>query len=145
MITVRPATTDDLESISLLEKETFSLPWNSDMIKDNIEKDKRITLVAYNDEIFLGYILAHYVLDEGYIDNIAIKKDYQSKSIGSTIIAETIKKAKTLGLSFLTLEVRESNLKAINLYQKFNFTQVGLRKNFYTKPTENAILMTLYF
>ena len=84
-----------------------------------------------------------YVLDEGYVSNVAVDPDCRRMGIADALICEIVSRAKALELSFVTLEVRESNAPARRLYEKHGFENVGLRKNYYDFPKENAILMTL--
>ena len=84
------------------------------------------------------------VLDEGYITNVAVSPDCRRQGIGRALIAELAERAKRAGLAFVTLEVRASNTPAIALYEGAGFKPVGVRKNFYTAPSEDAVLMTLY-
>ncbi len=81
---------------------------------------------------------------EGYICNILVHENFRNMKIATSIINKFIKYAQNYNLSFLTLEVRESNFKAINLYKNCGFKNMGIRKNFYKLPTENAIIMTYY-
>jgi ribosomal-protein-alanine N-acetyltransferase len=84
------------------------------------------------------------VLDEGYISNVAVAPMYRGQGIGSGLIRELIERARKRGASFLTLEVRQSNIPARRLYEKFGFCDVGCRRNYYDKPIEDAINMTLF-
>ena len=85
------------------------------------------------------------VLDEGYINNVAVREEYRKQGIASALLDVFIRFGKAHQLAFLTLEVRASNAAAIALYQKHGFEQVGRRKNYYEDPKEDAILMTLTF
>ena len=85
------------------------------------------------------------VLDEGYVTNIAVLPDYRRKGIASALLEQCISAAKQKNLSFVSLEVRKSNLAAIKLYEKFEFKIEGERKNFYECPKEDAYIMTRRF
>ncbi|MBQ1437954.1 MAG: ribosomal protein S18-alanine N-acetyltransferase [Ruminococcus sp.] len=85
------------------------------------------------------------VIDEGYIFNVAVNADFRRKGVGTALINELVTYGKKNNLCFITLEVRESNQAAISLYSDFGFIRVGERKNYYSDPAENAILMTKYF
>ena len=85
-----------------------------------------------------------HVLDEGYISNVAVSAGYRRQSVGDRLIDALVARGRDLRLSFLTLEVRRSNDPATALYAKHGFVPVGVRKNYYVKPKEDAILMTLY-
>ena len=84
-----------------------------------------------------------YVLDEGGITNVAVFPVHRRQGIADALLNELLRRAKGLGLATVTLEVRETNAPAIALYQKTGFVPVGRRKNYYTSPTEDAILMTV--
>ena len=134
-----------IDGIFELEKACFSLPWTRENISAYLPDDMHIMLCAVDDAgKVVGYIGLMYVLDEGYIANVAVSQDHRRQGIGTKLLAALVNEAKKRSLSFLTLEVRESNESAIALYKNAGFTEVGLRKNYYDKPTENAILMTKF-
>ena len=85
------------------------------------------------------------MLDEGYIYNVAVAENHRKKGIGSALIRTLVTYAKKNSFSFLTLEVRESNIAARSLYEHFGFIKVGERKSYYSDPVEKAVLMTLFF
>ena len=84
------------------------------------------------------------VLDEGYISNVAVAPEHRRKGCADALITALLSRAALRELSFVTLEVREHNEPAIALYRKHGFVPVGLRKNYYEAPVENALLMTCY-
>ena len=88
--------------------------------------------------------IARYVLDEGYISNVAVSPEHRRKGIADRLIRELMTRAGQLELAFVTLEVRESNAPAAELYKKHGFVKVGQRKNYYDLPKEDAILMTKF-
>ena len=144
-ITIKPLSAEDtplaaeIERISLGEEA-----WSAQGILDTINHNGHY-LAAYIDNHFVGHGGFTAVLDEGYITNIAVHPDHRRKGIAYMLTEELKNKATELKLSFLTLEVRESNLAAIKLYEKSGFQVVGKRKSFYSDPKEDAILMTYYF
>ena len=85
------------------------------------------------------------MLDEGNLLDIAVDEKYRRQGIARKLFKELFKVADEKKLSFITLEVRESSTPAISLYEAHGFERVGVRKNYYSKPTENAVLMTKYF
>ena len=104
-----------------------------------------IFLAALNDSgEAVGYVGLMYVLDEGYLSNVAVSPEGRRRGIGDMLIEELLRRALAKKLSFVTLEVRESNLTAQALYRKHGFTEVGRRKKYYDRPTEDAILMTRF-
>ena len=85
------------------------------------------------------------VLDEGYVTNIGVLPDHRKKGIGKALTNQLIDYSVSQKLAFLSLEVRVSNTPAINLYTSLGFKEVGKRKNFYSNPKEDALIMTRYF
>ena len=107
--------------------------------------EAHLDAVAELDGRVIGYIGMSFVLDEGYIYNVAVEKSSRKKGAGSALIQTLVNYGKKNGFAFLTLEVRESNTAARSLYSSFGFIKVGERKKYYSDPVENAVLMTLYF
>jgi ribosomal-protein-alanine N-acetyltransferase len=101
--------------------------------------------VAVENGAVIGYIGMSFVLDEGYVYNVAVGEAFRKKGVGSALLRSLVTYCQKHDFAFLTLEVRESNAAARSLYAHFGFVKVGERKDFYTEPTENAVLMTLYF
>ena len=133
-----------VEGIHAIEQECFSDPWSTQSIISQLPDDNHVFLVALDGEDVVGYVGMMNVLDEGYISNVAVTGAYRRQKIADALIDELMLRANSLGLSFVTLEVRESNEPAKALYAKHGFETVGLRKNYYSKPKEHAILMTVY-
>ena len=98
-----------------------------------------------NNNRVLGYASLTVAADEGYINNIAVRRELRRQGLASDLLGVFVKFAQAQHLAFLTLEVRDTNLAARSLYRKFGFQDVGRRKNYYDKPTEDAILMTKFF
>lgn len=141
-MTVVPMEERHLNTLAEIEKACFHAPWSADMLRE--ELGKGIFLVAEQDGAVAGYVGCQTVLDEGYITNVAVSPDCRRQGIGRALIAELTERAKRAGLAFVTLEARESNAPAITLYEGAGFRRVGVRKNFYTAPAEDAVLMTLF-
>lgn len=131
---------EHIPAIAALERVCFPAePWPEDMIgrmADNFT-------VAAEEGAVLGYLALSSVLDEGNIDNVAVAPEYRRRGIADALLIDVIRRARERGLSFLTLEVRAGNDPAIRLYEKYGFQPVGRRKNYYEKPREDAIIMTL--
>lgn len=141
-MTVVPMEERHLDTLAEIEKACFHAPWSADMLRE--ELGKGLFLVAEQDGAVAGYVGCQTVLDEGYITNVAVSPDCRRQGIGRALIAELTERAKRAGLAFVTLEARESNAPAITLYEGAGFRRVGVRKNFYTAPAEDAVLMTLF-
>ena len=115
------------------------------MLEEELFNPQAGFLVAEDDEgNILGYAGLHVILDEGYIDNIAVEPDARRHGVASALLDVYCRFGAT-NLSFLTLEVRASNVPAIRLYEKHGFQQVGLRPGYYQLPREDAVIMTREF
>lgn len=134
-----------VEEVCKISEECFSEPWSLDGIRTELENKNSITFVCEIDGKTIGFVNMHFILDEGCINNIAVTSIARNMEIGSDLINHLIEFGRKKSLSFITLEVRESNAKAINFYEKHEFLKVGMRKNFYNKPIENALLYTFYY
>ena len=134
-----------VEQLDALEKECFSMPWTRDFLISQLPDDRHIFIVAAEGEKVLGYVGMMYVLDEGYISNVAVAPEHRRQGIADALIKELLTRCKALGLAFATLEVRAGNAPAMALYDKHGFSPVGRRKNYYDFPKEDAILMTKFF
>ena len=142
-ITITDAREDILPQIQRIEQQSFSVPWTEQMLRMQLEPDSHVFLTAETEDGVVGYIGMMYVLDEGYITNVAVRQDCRRQGIADALLTELERRARALVLSFLTLEVRQSNFPAVALYEKHGYRVAGRRKNYYEKPTEDALLMTL--
>lgn len=133
-----------ITQIEEIERECFSRPWTAEQLGGQMRDAQHEFVAAVDDGRVLGYVGLMYVLDEGYISNVAVHPKARRQGIGDALIDALAAKAAELELAFLTLEVRESNAPAIALYAKHGFHSVGKRKNYYDAPKEDAVLMTCY-
>ncbi|CUH93689.1 ribosomal protein S18-alanine N-acetyltransferase [Herbinix luporum] len=138
---IRDMSKADLEEVYQIEKESFQDPWSKNSFIEAISNKNNIYLVAIVDGLIAGYCGCYGVAGEGYIYNVAVGKNYRRQGIGFRLLQDLIEAAKSRGIESLTLEVRKSNLPAIKLYKKLGFVEAGIRKDFYTKPLEDAIIM----
>ncbi len=133
-----------IKEIAKLEKICFSTPWSEQSITDAYKTGTKF-FVAEKDNKVLGYVGLSAIIDEGYITNIAVFPKYRKMGVGSALLEYLFNFAKEKELAFISLEVRESNADAISLYKKFEFIEEGKRKNFYSLPTEDALILTKRF
>ena len=133
-----------LDDVYIIETECFSHPWSKQSLEEELNNETSLFLVAKEENEVIGYIGMSIVIDEGYIFNVAVRESYRNKGVATSLINELVTYGKKNNFSFITLEVRESNLPAISLYSKFGFIKAGERKDYYSNPKENAILMTKY-
>ena len=142
--TVVDVSQEHIPQIEKLEGQCFSSPWTAEQLKSQIKNEQHEFIAAIAGDKVLGYVGMMYILDEGYISNVAVSPEYRRLGVGDALIEHLMELAEKLKLSFVTLEVRASNAAAIALYTKHGFSPVGRRKNYYDFPKEDAILMTKF-
>ena len=141
--TICPAKEQHLKAVEEIERACFSLPWTQEQFMPFLSGGHHMMLVAEDEEKqVLGFLCLMHVLDEGEIANVAVCPANRRLGVADALMESTLKAAEELGLVYLGLEVRESNLPAISLYQKYGFVPVGRRKHYYDAPREDAILMS---
>ena len=145
MIRIVDTRPEHLDDILLMEQQCFSVPWTRDQLAAQMSDSMYIFLAAEDESgRAVGYVGLMYVLDEGYISNVAVSPSRRREGIADMLLTELYARAKAKKLSFLTLEVRESNDPAQSLYKKHGYTEVGMRKGYYSLPKEDAVLMTCF-
>ena len=143
--TLTPMTAELIPQIAALERVCFSHHWTEEMLQQELWNEAAVIIVALREDgVVLGYAGLQTVLDEGYINNVAVAANVRRQGIADELIAAFVRFGQAK-LAFLTLEVRASNASAIALYMKHGFAQVGRRRGYYDDPKEDAILMTLEF
>ncbi len=133
-----------IDSVVKIENACFSHPWTKEGIIEALNNRTKFFVFEKNNEV-MGYVGVSVILDEGYITNIAVLPEYQGLGIGKALMKKLDDLAKLENLSFISLEVRTTNQKAISLYEKFGYKTEGVRKNFYDNPKEDALIMTKRF
>ena len=129
-----------LPQISEIERACFSDPWTLSILRVQLS---HVFIAALEGETVVGYAGLTHVLDEGSVTNVAVAPEWRRRGVADALLLELERRARTLALAFLTLEVRSGNAPAIALYEKHGYKVVGRRKNYYEKPVEDALLMTL--
>lgn len=135
----------DVCNMAKAEKSCFSHPWSEKALLGEIKSSFSDFFGAFYEDEFAGYIGGRTVAGETEIFNVAVLPEFRRKGIGKALIEEFIKTAIEKETRVIFLEVRTSNLPAINLYEKCGFVFCGIRKDYYDDPKENAILMRLAF
>ena len=131
-----------IDDIFAIESKEIIVPWSKDALVNLIRQQNiRFRVMLLDDEV-IGYYSFQKIFDEGYINNIAIKREYQSKGYGTKLFEDLIERAQKFEVKALTLEVEDDNERAIKVYKKFGFIEEGRRKNFYLNK-KDAIIMWL--
>ena len=136
-----PMNESHVAQVAALEKQCFSDPWSENSVASELSNPLSLWLIAEEDGAVCGYVGSQTVLDETDMMNIAVHPDCRRKGIAAALITELVSRLKARGSRVLRLEVRESNFSAIALYEALGFTQLGLRKNYYRNPKENALIL----
>ncbi len=144
-MTIVPMDRSHLKGVAELERLCFSTPWSEAMLEEELYNDTASFLVAEGpDGAVVGYAGLHVILDEGYIDNVAVRPDRRRQGIADRLL-EVFCRFGAAHLRFLTLEVRPSNTAAVALYEKHGFCEAGRRRDYYDAPREDALLLTKEF
>lgn len=141
MVKIRTMELDDLEEVMVIEKENFALPWTENGFFSFLLRQDTLFLVAEEEGKIAGYCGVVLVPEEGDITNVSVAKARQGRGIGGQLIRELVSRAGEAGAVKLYLEVRKSNAEAIRLYERNGFAQIGVRRDYYEEPKEDAILM----
>ena len=135
---------DDLESIMVIEPQIYPYPWTRVNVSDSLNSGYT-ALVLLEDEKIIGYSLMMLVLDEAHLLNLSVAKTYQRQGLGRTLLEHMVDVAKSKQMANMFLEVRQSNLSAIALYENMGFNEMAIRRNYYPADNgrEDAVLMGL--
>lgn len=140
---VRLMRLSDADKLAELESKYFSLPWSKESIIDSFRLSNYRFVVAHEDDEVVGYCAMYIAGDEADITNVVVDSGFRRKNIATQLLNFLFVEARKIGVLKVHLEVRKSNEPAIALYEKMGFVKITERKNFYEKPIEDAILMTV--
>jgi [ribosomal protein S18]-alanine N-acetyltransferase len=140
---IRRMTLDDIPQVLEIERASFALPWSENAFRKELTENAQAHFfVAEENDRVVGILGYWYIIDECHISTIAVHPDWRQRGIGQEILVAALSHSLSLGAIMATLEVRPSNLAAIELYKKFGFEVVGRRKRYYRDNGEDAIIMT---
>ncbi len=144
-VKIVPLAAGYIEALAELERECFSSPWSYEGLLEELSNPMAVFRVATVGDEVAGYVGMHHVLDEGYITNVAVKEGLRRKGIARLLLRALKAYGEENEMAFITLEVRVSNLAAIELYRLEGFEAAGIRCGFYAGPTEDALMMTFTY
>ena len=127
--------------VAALEAVCFSDPWSEKSVASELENPLSLWLVAVEGEVVIGYVGSQTVLGETDMMNVAVAPDRRRQGIAEALVEGLVARLKEMRSRCLTLEVRASNIPARTLYEKLGFQQIGLRKNYYRNPREDACIL----
>lgn len=136
-----PMNEHHVPQIALLERECFADPWSQQSIASELHNPLSLWLVAQEGQTLLGYVGSQTCLDETDMMNIAVSPASRRQGVARALIEALVSALRERGSRQLTLEVRASNGPASQLYESLGFLQVGLRKNYYRNPKEDALIL----
>ena len=134
-------TADHVSQVAELEKICFSDPWSEKSVASELTNPLSLWLVAVEGERVAGYVGSQSVMGESDMMNVAVHPDFRRQGVGELLVKELVAALAEKGNYCLTLEVRASNTPAISLYEKLGFSRIGLRKNYYRNPKEDALIL----
>lgn len=140
---IRRAIPDDAPKIRGLEEECFSDSWSLKDILSYISSEDGFVYSVLDGGEVIAYIIGRVIAPEGEIYRIAVREDKRGRGIGYRLLSYAIKTERGRGLETVFLEVRRMNFPAISLYRAFGFREMGVRKNYYHNPEDDAQLMVL--
>ena len=144
-VTLVPLQESHIPALVHLEILCFSEPWSQASLRRELENPLAHVYVAQVDGEVAGYAGMHCVAGECYVNNVAVFPKFRSKGIGRQLMQTLLAAGEALNAQFITLEVRASNREAMDLYDSLGFAVMGVRRDFYIMPTEDAVIMTKYF
>jgi ribosomal-protein-alanine N-acetyltransferase len=140
-ILLRKMQATDIPEVLKIERISFTTSWSENAFLKEIHKLYSLTKVAVLGDKVIGYICANYIMDEGHIMNLAVHHNFRRRGIGTKLVEEILDELKENDCRYIYLEVRFSNLRARNFYERFGFRVAGIRRNYYSSPIEDAALM----
>ena len=142
MLEIRIAKEQEIEEIARLEQEIFPDPWSLTALRDTWNQKQAQILGAWLDGQMAGYVIVYFAADESEIARIAVDEKFRRQGVAGALLDEMARVLAGKGIARLMLDVRKSNAAALRFYLSRGFKEDGVRKNFYTNPIEDAILMS---
>lgn len=133
---------EHLDEVMSIEKEAYPEPWSLGMFLEEIRSNRSFFCVLFVNQVLAGYGGFWLVLDEAHVTSVTVRDVFRGRGLGRHITRYLLDMAARLGARTATLEVRRSNVRARNLYHSEGFREVGIRKGYYSKSGEDAIVMS---
>ena len=134
---------DDLAEVMVIERRSFTAPWEEATFRGLMRRPSATLMVAETEARVVGFAVLWFAADEGELGDLAVHPDDRERGIGGLLLDRSIREAIDRGARFLYLEVREANPEARRMYDEAGFEVVGVRKDYYSAPVEDAIVMRL--
>lgn len=136
----------DLDDVVAVEQSVYPHPWTRTNFADSLKSGYHAWVLRDPSRALLGYFLVMAVVDEAHLLNVAVAEQWQGKGLGHFLLNQSVACARGLGLESMLLEVRPSNRRALDIYRRYGFTEIGRRKGYYPaadQAREDAIVMRI--
>lgn len=138
---IEQAKIGSIDEMLKIEKRSFAKHWNKQIFIDELSAENGYYICAVDNNKIIGYAGFRSVLDEAHITTLAVHPKSRGKGIGYSLVEKLMNDAKQKGIKKLFLEVRQSNVAAQKLYKKLGFKVIDRRREYYQKPSEDALVM----
>ena len=139
---------EDLPAVLAIETASFPNPWSENTFRGEIQNgpiSEPLVAVHRPDGRVIGYVITWRIRDDVQVNNIAVHPDFRGRGVGETMMKFVMGRMRRAGAAFVSLEVRVSNVPAQNLYRKLGFEILGIRRAYYARPPEDALVMGFIF
>ncbi len=139
-----PMQESDLDEVVAVEQEVYPYPWSRNNFSDSLSQGYHAWVLRAQDRELMGYFLVMGIVDEAHLLNVAVSRTWQGKGIGRLLVNQAVALSRGLGMESILLEVRPSNGRALEIYQRYGFSEIGRRKGYYpaaNSTREDAIVM----
>ncbi|MCE3264700.1 MAG: rimI [Pseudoduganella sp.] len=139
-----PMQESDLDEVVAVEQEVYPHPWSRSNFSDSLAQGYHAWVLRAQDGQLMGYFLVMGIVDEAHLLNVAVARPWQGKGLGRLLVNQAVALSRGLGMESILLEVRPSNVRALEIYQRYGFAEIGRRKGYYPAPNstrEDAIVM----
>lgn len=139
-----PMQESDLDEVVAVEQEVYPYPWSRTNFSDSLTQGYHAWVLRAQDRTLMGYFLVMGIVDEAHLLNVAVARPWQGKGVGRLLVNQAVALSRGLGMESILLEVRPSNARALEIYQRYGFAEIGRRKGYYpaaNSTREDAIVM----
>lgn len=131
-----PMQENDLDEVVAVEQEVYPYPWSRANFSDSLSQGYHAWVLRAQDRELMGYFLVMGIVDEAHLLNVAVSRPWQGRGVGRLLVNQAVALSRGLGMESILLEVRPSNGRALEIYQRYGFAEIGRRKGYY--PSANA-------
>ena len=139
-----PMQESDLDEVVAVEQDVYPYPWSRTNFADSLSQDYHAWVLRGQDRELMGYFLVMGIVDEAHLLNVAVSRAWQGRGVGRLLVNQAVALSRGLGMESILLEVRPSNGRALEIYQRYGFSEIGRRKGYYpaaNSTREDAIVM----